>query len=135
MNSTPLSGHLTRAAAAVVLVVAASTLTACTGTSEAERAAASESAQTSPFSSDLDGPTEAQPGETITVVLRNLGRLPDAYQVLVVPTGAAVLKENDYRLGPGESIEIDIEVKATPFDVQLKNLGGGGREVVALTVR
>ena len=44
------------------------------------------------------------------------------------------MKNPDLHLSPGESAKVRIQVRSTPFDVQLKSVGGGNPEVVAMTV-
>ena len=117
----------------------ASGLSACSSSSDDEPTAGGSTSvdartASSPFAYDLNGPTEAEPGERIIVTLTNTGRLPDAYQFSIEPSSAATLDEADYRLGAGESVRLAINVKATPFNVRLKSVGGGTPESVALTV-
>ena len=129
---------LLRSAAALVLVLAGTGLSACSSSSDDEPSAGGstsvDAGSQSPFSSDLTGPTEAEPGERIIVTLTNTGRLPDAYQFSIEPSSAATLEEAEYRLGPGESVRLAIDVVATPFHVRLKRVGGGTPESVALAV-
>jgi hypothetical protein len=114
------------------------TLTGCGGDSTEQPAGAGTSkpatGQDSPFDAELVSDSGAEVGETMTATLTNTGRLPDAYQVTVDPPQAAVVPVPDFRLGPGESVRVKIRVKATPFDVHLKSVGGGAPDVVAMTV-
>ncbi|NYD42208.1 hypothetical protein [Nocardioides panaciterrulae] len=87
-----------------------------------------------PFSATFTGPEHGKPGQTLTETLTNTGRLPDFYQVLIAPADAATVKNPDLHLSPGESAKVRIQVRSTPFDVQLKSVGGGNPEVVAMTV-
>lgn len=87
-----------------------------------------------PFSSTFKGPQHGKPGQVLTETLTNTGRLPDAYQVLVDPADAATVLDPDTHLSPGESATVRIKVRSTPFDVHLKTVGGGGPEVVAMTI-
>ncbi len=91
--------------------------------------------EANPFSSTLTGPEHGKPGQTLTETLTNTGRLPDAYQVLIAPADAASVKNPDLHLSPGESGKVRITVRSTPFDVQLKSVGGGTPVTVAKTVR
>ena len=126
------------AVAATSLVLLGTLVTGCGGDSTDEPAGAETSkpatGQDSPFDAELVSDSEAGVGETMTATLTNTGRLPDAYQVAVDPPQAAVIPVPEFRLGPGESARVKIRVKATPFDVHLKSVGGGAPDVVAFTV-
>lgn len=126
------------ALAATSLVLLGTLLTGCGGDSTEQPTGAETSkpvtSQGSPFDAELVSDSEAEVGKTMTATLTNTGRLPDVYQVAVDPPAAAVVPEPDYRLGPGVSARVRIRVKATPFDVHLKSVGGGAPDVVAFTV-
>jgi hypothetical protein len=126
------------AVAATSLVLLGTLVTGCGGDSTDEPAGAETSkpatGQDSPFDAELVSDSEAGVGETMTATLTNTGRLPDAYQVAVDPPRAAVVPVPEFRLGPGESARVKIKVKATPFDVHLKSVGGGSPDVVAFSV-
>ena len=132
---TPRSRH---AVAATSIVLLGALLTGCGGDSTEQPTGAATSktvtGQGSPFDAELTGDSVAGVGETMTATLTNTGRLPDAYQVSVDPPQAAVVPVPDFRLSPGESVRVRLEVKRTPFDVHLKSVGGGGPDVVAFTV-
>jgi hypothetical protein len=124
--------------AATSIVLLGALLTGCGGDSTEQPTGAATSkpvtGQDSPFDAELVGDSGAEAGETMTATLTNTGRLPDAYQVTVDPPQAAVIPVPGFRLGPGESVRVKIRVKATPFDVHLKSVGGGSPDVVAFTV-
>lgn len=131
---------LVRSAAGFALLLACTTLTACSSSDDADSAGASstpvpsQGSAENPFDAEVVGPETAEPGDTITHTLSNTGRLPDAYQVVVDPADAATLSESEFRLGPGESVKFKVRVRQTPFDLHLKSIGGGAPDVVALTV-
>jgi hypothetical protein len=87
-----------------------------------------------PFASSFEGQSEARPGEVLRETLTNEGRLPDAYQVVIEPAEAAVVEESNFTLSPGESAEVRLKVRATPFDIHVKSVGGGAPDTVAMTV-
>jgi hypothetical protein len=126
------------AVAATSFVLLATVLSGCGGDSSEPQTGAATSkpvpSQGSPFDAELVSDSGAEVGATMTATLTNQGRLPDAYQVSVDPPQAATVPVADFRLSPGESARVRIKVKATPFDVHLKSVGGGGLDVVAFTV-
>lgn len=137
MKTTP-TASLRRSAATLTLLFAATLLAGCSSSDDegasAESGTSSGATAESPFSSELSGPTEAESGDRLVLTLTNSGRLPDAYQVAVEPSGAATLERTEFRLGPGESVRFAVAVERTPFVVRLKSIGGGLPELVALTV-
>jgi hypothetical protein len=130
--------------ASLGLVLAATVLAGCSDDqpeASRDRSSAATSSpvpsagsQGSPFKATIEGASSAAPGDVLTETLTNVGRLPDAYQVLVDPTGAAQLKESDFHLSPGESVKVRLRVASVPFDIHLKSVGGGSPDVVAKTV-
>ncbi len=134
---------LVRSAAGLALLLACTTMTACSSSDDSGDADTAGSSSTpvpsqgstaNPFDAEVAGPDTAQPGDTITETLSNTGRLPDAYQIVVEPADAATLSESDFHLSPGESVRFKIRVAQTPFDLHLKSIGGGAPDVVALSV-
>lgn len=128
-----------RSAAGLALVLAGSLVAGCSSSSSTGDSPApspSTAAPDSPFSATLVGPGDVQPGDTITATLSNVGRLPDAYQLKVIPEDAAVLKEHDFNLSPGESVDLTIDVAKMPFVVSVESVGGGsGEELTRLDVK
>lgn len=129
--------RLPRATAAVAtLLMTVSLATGCSSsddpsaTSDASGSSAPPAPST-PFDWELVGPEVAQPGDTVTETLTNRGRLPDAYQILIEPAGAATVSETSFSLGPGESATLRIHVEELPFDLHVKTIGGGAPDVVA----
>ncbi|MCW2794977.1 hypothetical protein [Nocardioides sp.] len=141
MNPTLLRSRRPRLAARVglglVLALACSVTAGCS--SSGDDPGADESSPTaptgSPFSVDFTGPDTAEPGDTVTATVTNTGRLPDAYQLSVVPVGAASFSKQDLTLAPDESADIKISVDAVPLSIVLKSSGGGvGQEVAQLDI-
>lgn len=126
------------AVAATSLVLLGTALTACSGDSNDTPSGPATSKtvtdQGNPFSATLVGSSSAEVGATMTATLTNTGRLPDVYQVSTDPENAAVIRRADFHLAPGESAEVRIRIRSTPFDVHLKSVGGGAPDVVAFTV-
>ena len=127
-----------RHAVAATSIVLLALLSGCAGDSTEPQTGAATSkpvpSEGSPFDAELVSDSGAEVGATMTATLTNTGRLPDAYQVAVDPPQAATVPVADFRLSPGESARVRIKVRATPFDVHLKSVGGGGLDVVAFTV-
>jgi hypothetical protein len=129
-----------RALAALTIVLAGPLMAGCSGDeSPGEQAATSTSVPSqgstgNPFASTLEGPETGEPGDTLTETLTNTGRLPDAYQIAIEPTTAATVEESNFSLSPGESVEVQIRVRKTPFEVHVKSVGGGAPDRLALTV-
>lgn len=137
--TTPLRAvRLPRAAAGLAaLLLTASLATGCSSsgdgtTSDAPQSSAPPEAS-SPFDWELVGPEVGQPGDTVTETLTNRGRLPDAYQIVIEPEGAATVSETNFSLGPGESATLRIHIEELPFDLHVKSIGGGAPDVVART--
>jgi hypothetical protein len=135
---TPRARH---AVAATSIVLLGSLLVGCSSDSDeagsgpaTSKPVPSQGDAANPFAARLTGPDTAEPGDTLTETLTNEGRLPDAYQIAIDPAGAATVKEPNFHLSPGESAQVVIEVKRTPFDVHLKSVGGGNPDQVALSV-
>jgi hypothetical protein len=125
------------AVAATSVLLLGTVLTACGGDSGEDGSGAPTSTVSttgSPFDATLVGDSGAQVGATMTATLTNTGRLPDIYQVSADPADAAVIPVRDFHLSPGESVQVRIKVRSTPFDVHLRSGGGGSPDVVAFTV-
>lgn len=126
-----------RLAAAFVLLAAAPGLSGCGSSGDTEgpgSTAFSSSAPNTPFAASITGPGSAEPGSDIIVEVRNDGRLQDAYQLVVEPTGAATTGERDLQLSPGESLRVKIAVTSTPFVLKVNSVGAGGEAITQLTV-
>lgn len=131
------SSRTSRSATGLVLALTCSVAVGCSSGEDPEAAptpTASMPATGSPFGVEITGPETAETGDRVTATLLNTGRLPDAFQLLVEPPGAAVLSEQDVSLSPQESIEFTIRIKAKPFSVVVKSIGGSGQEVARLGV-
>jgi hypothetical protein len=128
--------RLTVAATSIVLLGAL--LTGCGGDSTEPQTSPTTSkpvpGQGSPFDAELTTDSTAEVGGTMIATLTNTGRLPDGYQVGVDPIDAAVIPVSNFHLSPGESVQVKIKVKGTPFDVHLRSIGGGAPDVVAFSV-
>jgi hypothetical protein len=140
---TPAPARLV--AVSVASLLAAALLAGCSDSSDDRSGGAgspgatsspvpSAGAQGSPFRATLEGPSSAAPGDVLTETLSNVGRLPDAYQVVIDPADAAQLGVSNFHLSPGESVRLKIRVRSAPFDIHLKSVGGGSPDVVAKTV-
>lgn len=126
-----------RLAAAFVLLIAAPGLVGCGSSDETDgpgSGASTSLAPNTPFAASITGPGSAEPGSDFIIELSNDGRLPDAYQFVVEPTGAATPGERDVRLSPGESVRVRITVTSTPFVLQVNSVGAGGEPITALNV-
>ncbi|MCW2766054.1 MAG: hypothetical protein JWO11_2013 [Nocardioides sp.] len=126
-------GLAARSGLGLALGLALSVTTACSGSDEDPGTAASSAttAPTGPFSVDFTGPDTAKPGDTVTATVTNTGRLPDVYQLSVVPEGAATFNKQDFTLAPGEKVDIKITVDSVPASIVLKSSGGGVGQAVA----
>ena len=126
-----------RVAAAFVLLVAAPGLGGCGSSDDSEgpgSGASTSLAPNTPFAASITGPGSAEPGNDIIIELSNDGRLPDAYQLVIEPTGAAAPGERDLRLSPGESLRVKIAVTSTPFVLKVNSVGAGGEPITQLNV-
>ena len=131
---------LGRAVAGLLLVLTCASLAACgsptgeppnTGTSEAP-----VNPDAPPFAVKLDGPDTAGVGDQVTVTITNVGRLPDAYQIVPEPPGAAKIAEPNFHASPEESVDVKVTIKQTPLTLVVKSIGGGqGQPVGQLTIR
>ena len=131
---------LGRAVAGLVLVLACAPLAACgSSTEEPSSSGASEASvnpDAPPFAVKLDGPETAGVGDQVTVSITNVGRLPDAYQIVPEPTGAAKIAEPNFHASPEESVDVKVTVKQTPLTLVVKSIGGGqGEPVGQLTIK
>lgn len=127
-----------RAVGGAVLALGLTMLAGCAGdpsTSDepADDPATSASAD-NPFAVEIEGPGDAEAGEEITVALTNTGRLPDALQLTVEPTGAATFSEQDFTLSPDESVDVQVTVEKVPLVLIVKSVGGGGERVADLEI-
>ena len=126
---------MVRAFAALLLALPVAAFGGCSDDSATGDQETSESpgeaATGAPFSAQLEGPGTAEPGDEVTATITNTGRLPDAYQVSTEPPEAATFSQTDFRLSPGESVEVRVTVETTPLVLVLKSVGGGGGERVA----
>jgi hypothetical protein len=120
-----------RVLAGLLLAVTGTFLAAC-GSNSGEPSApeSSQAPQGSPFAVKLDGPNTAGVGDEVTVTLTNVGRLPDAYQLLVEPLGAAKLDQPNVHASPEESVDVKVTIKQTPVSIVVKSVGGGGGEPI-----
>jgi hypothetical protein len=123
---------LGRALAGLLLALTCSPLAACaSSTEEPSTPESSEApANTSPYAVKLDGPDTAGVGDEVTVTLTNVGRLPDAYQLVADPLGAAKLDQPNVHASSGESVDVKVTIKQTPVSIVVKSVGGGGGEPV-----
>ena len=89
-----------------------------------------------PFAVKLDGPDTAGVGDQVTVTITNVGRLPDAYQIVPEPPGAAKIAEPNLHASPEESVDVKVTIKQTPLTLVVKSIGGGqGQPVGQLTIK
>lgn len=129
-----------RALAGLVLVLACTPLAACGSPTEEPPAPETSQAPVNPdappFAVKLDGPDTAGVGDQVTVTITNVGRLPDAYQIVPEPTGAARIAEPNFHASPEESVDVEVTVEQTPLTLVVKSIGGGqGQPVGQLTIR
>ncbi|MFL6002056.1 MAG: hypothetical protein ACJ72P_04525 [Nocardioides sp.] len=130
---------LGRAVAGLLLVLACAPLAACGSPTEdpstSESSEASVNPDAPPFAVKLDGPDTAGVGDQVTVTITNVGRLPDAYQIVPEPLGAAKIAEPDFHASPEESVDVKVTIKQTPLTLVVKSIGGGqGEPVGQLTI-
>ena len=123
-----------------MLVLVSAPLAACgSATEEPSNPGASEASvnpDAPPFAVKLDGPEIAGVGDQVTVTITNVGRLPDAYQIVPEPTGAAKIAEPNFHASPEESVDVKVTVKQTPLTLVVKSIGGGqGEPVGQLTIK
>ena len=128
-----------RAVAGLLLVLVCATLAACgSSTEEPSTPGTSEGSanpDAPPFAVKLDSPDTAGVGDQVTVTVTNVGRLPDAYQIVPEPTGAAKIAEPNFHASPEESVDVEVTVKQTPLTLVVKSVGGGqGDPVGQLTI-
>jgi hypothetical protein len=130
---------LGRGVAGLFLVLAFAPLSACGSpteeqpTSEASEAPVNPDAP--PFAVKLEGPDTAGVGDEVTLTLTNAGRLPDAYQLVPEPPGAAQIAEPNVHASPEESVDVKVTIKQTPLTIVVKSIGGGqGQPVGQLTI-
>jgi hypothetical protein len=135
IRRTPLG----RALGGLLLVLTCAPLAACASPTEEPSAPQTSEApgnpDAPPFAVKLEGPDTAGVGDTVTVTLTNAGRLPDAYQLVSEPLGAARITEPNVHASPEESVEVDVTIKRTPVSIVVKSVGGGqGEPVGQLTI-
>lgn len=121
-------------AAVATLMMAVSLATGCSSSDDAPSGAPESTtppASAGPFDWELVGPELGQPGDSVTETLTNTGRLPDAYQIVIEPEGAATVSASSFNLGPGDSATLRIRIEELPFDLHVKSIGGGAPDVVA----
>jgi hypothetical protein len=125
--------------AGLLLVLACAPLSACG--SPTEEPSTSESSQSPvnpdapPFAVKLEGPDTAGVGDQVTVTITNVGRLPDAYQIVPEPLAAAKIAEPNFHASPEESVDVKVTIKQTPLTLVVKSIGGGqGEPVGQLTI-
>ena len=136
-SSSRLHATAKRLAAALVLLAAAPGLAACGSSDETDgpgSGGSTSQAPNAPFGASITGPSTAEPGSDFIIELSNDGRLPDAYQFVVEPTGAATPGERDVRLSPGESVRVKVTVTSTPFVLKVNSVGAGGEPITQLNV-
>jgi hypothetical protein len=140
MTPSLLRRHpLGRAAAGLLLVLACAPLAAC-GSSTDEPSSpgtsgASVNPDAPPFAVKLDGPSTAGVGDQVSVTITNVGRLPDAYQIVAEPPGAAKIAEPNFHASPEEAVDVKVTIKQTPLTLVVKSVGGGqGEPVGQLTI-
>ena len=62
------------------------------------------------------------------MTITNVGRLPDAYQIVPEPPGAAKIAEpNLARLAPRMSVDVEVTIKQTPLSPRGEEHRRGGR--------
>lgn len=127
--------RMPRATVAVAtLLISVSLATGCSSSDDATSGAPEStgpSEATTPFNWEMVGPEVGQPGDGITETLTNTGRLPDAYQIVIEPAGAATVSASNFNLGPGDSATLRIHIEELPFELHVKSIGGGAPDVVA----
>jgi hypothetical protein len=140
MNASLLRRNpLGRGLAGLLLVLACAPLAACgSPTKEPSTPDTSEAPvnpDAPPFAVKLAGPDTAGVGDQVTVMITNVGRLPDAYQIVSEPLGAAKIAEPNFHASPEESVDVKVTIKQTPLTLVVKSVGGGqGEPVGQLTI-
>jgi hypothetical protein len=139
MTASLLRRHpLGRAFAGLLLVLACAPLAACGSPSEEASNTSNEAPvnpDAPPFAVKLEGPDTAGVGDQVTVTITNVGRLPDAYQIVPEPPGAAKIAEPNFHASPEEAVDVKVTIKQTPLNLVVKSVGGGqGEPVGQLTI-
>jgi hypothetical protein len=139
MNASLLRRNpLGRGLAGLLLVLACAPLAACgSPTEEPSTPETSEAVNPDapPFAVKLAGPDTAGVGDQVTVTITNVGRLPDAYQIVSEPLGAAKIAQPNFHASPDESVDVKVTIKQTPLTLVVKSVGGGqGEPVGQLTI-
>jgi hypothetical protein len=117
---------LARALVGVFLSFSCALLTGCGSPTEEPSAPETPEATAPPFAVKLDAPDNAAVGDEVTVTLTNVGRLPDAYQLVAEPLNGARIPEPNQHASPGESVEVTVRLNQLPVSIVVKSVGGGG---------
>ena len=119
-----------RVLAGLVLSGSCALLAGCGSPTEEPSAPETAEATAPPFAVKLDAPDTAAVGDEVTVTLTNVGRLPDAYQLVAEPLSSARILEPNQHASPGESVEVTVRINRTPASIVVKSVGGGGGDPV-----
>ena len=124
---------LARALGGVLLAFSCALLAGCGSPTEEPSAPETAEAPDStapPFAVKLEAPDNAAVGDEVTVTITNVGRLPDAYQLVAEPLSAARILEPNQHASPDESVEVEVRINQTPVSIIVKSVGGGGGDPV-----
>jgi hypothetical protein len=127
---------LGRALAGLFLVLAGTSVAGCgSPAGEPSTPETSQAPEGPPFAVKLDGPDTAGVGDEVTLTLTNVGRLPDAYQLIAEPQGAAHVDQPNLHASPDESVDVKVMIRHTPATIVVKSVGGGaGAPIGQLTI-